>query len=73
MLYRVLPYVVCTSCCKDVIIVHPTFLRRRGVACNHSESLVIILHHNTLITCYWCSHTDYLYRKEANAHFQELI
>lgn len=72
LLYRVLPFVECTKCCKDVIIVHPTFLRRRGIFAKNNECLVIIATHNVLVTCYWCDHADYLYSKEAHAHFQEL-
>lgn len=73
VLYKVLPFVECTKCCKDVIIVRPTFLRRKGINAKSNESLVIIANRNILVTCYWCEHADYLYSKESYAHFQELI
>lgn len=72
MLCKILPYVECSECVKDVIIAHPTFLRRRGINAKSNECLVVIISHNVLITCYWCNDIDYLYSKDAHAHFQEL-
>lgn len=72
ILYNVLPFVECTKCHKDVIIVKPSFLKRKGIKSRNNECLVIITSNNVLITCYWCDHTDYLYSKDSFAHFQIL-
>lgn len=72
ILYKVLPYVACTTCKKDVVIVCPSFLKRKGIKSKNRESLIIITSNNTLTTCYWCDHPDYLYSKEPFAHFQNL-
>lgn len=72
LLYKLLPYVKCTMCNKDVIIVYPSFLRKLGVSTKNNDCLVIITSDNVLITCYWCDHVEYLFSKELHAHFQIL-
>lgn len=72
ILYKVLPYIECTSCKKDVIIVKPSFLKRKGIKVKNNNSLIIITSHNVLLTCYWCNHPDYLLSKEMFSHFQNL-
>lgn len=72
ILYKVLPYVECTTCKKDVIIVSHSFLKRKGIILRKRESLIIITSNKTLTTCYWCDHPDYLYSKEPFSHFQNL-
>lgn len=72
LLYKVLPFVECTKCCKDVIIVKPSFLKNRDIKARKNDCLIVIATYNVLITTYWCNHPDYLYNKEKNAHFQIL-
>jgi hypothetical protein len=69
---HVLPFVEDTKCAKNVIIVHPRFLRKRGISAIYNESLVLVTKFNVLVTCYWCNHVDYLYSTESNSNIQEL-
>lgn len=72
ILQKILPFLECISCKKDVIIVSPNFLKRKGIFRKGHESLIIITKQNLLITCYWCNHPDYLLSTEPYAHFQKL-
>lgn len=72
ILTRVLPFVKCTKCEKDVIIVLPSFLKRNGFAKDEQTCLVLIIKKNLILTGYWCDHPNYLFNKEEGAHFQIL-
>lgn len=72
MLYAILPFVKCNKCEKDVVFVMPSFLNRRGISTDEKNSLILIIKYKLLLTAYWCDHPDYLYSKEAYAHFQIL-
>lgn len=73
MLYKILPYVECTKCEKDVVIVLPSFLRNKGLTKDEKTCLVLIVKRNLLlITGYWCTYPNYLFKKEKNSHLQIL-
>lgn len=72
ILYKILPYIQCTNCTKDIIIVSASFLKRNGVKVKENKSLVIIASKNVLSTCYWCDYPEYLLIKEPYSHFQKL-
>jgi hypothetical protein len=71
ILYKILPYVECTYYEKDVILIQPSFLKRKGLK-DEQNSLVIIIKGNFLISAYWCKDPNYLFKKEKNSHFQQL-
>ena len=72
LLYKVLPFVKCTECDKDVILVYPSFLKVRGIARDDRHVLVLIIKKNVIVTAYWCDHPNYLFNREKDAHFQTL-
>jgi hypothetical protein len=72
MLYKILPEVKCTKCEKDYVIVFPSFLKRKGIAKDDTQCLVIVLSKNVLKTVYWCKDPNYITIKHPNPHFQFL-
>jgi hypothetical protein len=72
MLYKILRYVKCTKCEKDVVLVLPSFLKKKGLAKDEETCLVLIVKRNLILTGYWCDHPNYLFTKEKNSHFQIL-
>lgn len=72
ILYKVLPFVNCTQCKKDVIIAEESFLNKKGIEANSNENLIIIIKQKILVTCFWCKNPSYLFKKEKNANFQKL-
>lgn len=69
-LYKILPFVECTECEKDVVIVLPSFLKRKKIEKDNTTCLILIIKKRLLITSYWCNQPNYLFDKEKNAHFQ---
>jgi hypothetical protein len=72
MLYKILPYIQKSDYEKDVILVLPSFLTKKGIEKDNNTSLILILKKNIILTGYWCEHPNYLFDKEKNAHFQLL-
>jgi hypothetical protein len=72
ILNKILPYVECSECEKDIVLVLPSFLKRKGVARDDETCLVLIVKKNLILRGYWCDHISYLFSKEKNAHFQIL-
>jgi hypothetical protein len=72
MLKKILPFVECSKCEKDVIIVEPAFLKKKNIIKEDNIYLVVIIKKRLLLTAYWCDYPDYLYKKEKEAHFQRL-
>lgn len=72
MLYKILPYVKCTQCEKDVVLVLPSFLKKKNLGKDDNTCLILIMKRNLIITGYWCDHPNYLFNKEKGAHFQIL-
>ena len=72
MLYSILPYVKCTKCEKDIVLVLPSFLKRKGLSIDDIQCLILITKRNLLLTGYWCDHPNYLFTKEKDSHFQLL-
>ena len=72
LLYKILPFVDCTLCEKDVVFVMPSFLKRKRVVKNDKLCLIIIIKHKLLVTAYWCDHPNYLFKEKEKAHFQLL-
>lgn len=72
MLYKILPFVECTECEKDVVFVLPSFLYIKGLRKDNKTCLILIIKKNRILTGYWCNHPNYLFKKEKNVHFQIL-
>ena len=72
MLYKKLPQVECNKCFKDVVVVMPSFLTKKGILKNERECLIIIFKNKLLLTAYWCDHPNYIFKKEKKGHFQIL-
>lgn len=72
MLYKILPFVECTKCEKDVVIVLPSFLKKKGLYKNEETCLILIVKKNLILTGYWCDQPAYLFIKEKESHFQLL-
>lgn len=73
LLVSILLDVKCTDCEKDVIIIMPSYLKRkRADYSSNKNCLVIVSKKNVLITCYWCDHPNYLFNSEKQSHFQIL-
>jgi hypothetical protein len=72
MLYKVLPYVECTKCEKDIIFVMPSHLQKKGIAKDDKQCLILIIKQKLLLTAYWCDHPNYLFNKKETPHFQIL-
>jgi len=71
-LYKILPYVKCTKCDKDVILVYPSFLKARGIERDDIHVLVIIIRRNVIVTAYWSDKPNHLINKEKEGHLQTL-
>ena len=69
-LYKVLPFVECTKCNKDLVFVMPSFLIQRGIAIDNIHCLVLIIKQNVIITGFWSVNPCYLFKKDTDAHFQ---
>ncbi len=72
VLYKVLPFVECTSCDKDVVFVLPSFLQKKGIAKDDEQCLLLVLSGKVLVTAYWCKDPNYIFDKKDNPHFQLL-
>lgn len=72
LLYKILPFIECTNCEKDVVIAFPSFLSEKGIASNKRNCLIIVIKQKLLITAYWCDNPNYLFNKFDNPHFQLL-
>lgn len=72
MLYNILPYVNSTLWVKDVVMVLPSFLKKKRMAKDDKQCLVLVAEANLLVTAYWCDHPNYLFEKEENVRFQLL-
>ncbi len=72
LLYKVLPFVECTNSEKDVILVMPSHLQKKGIAKDDKQCLILVINGNLLVTGYWCDHPNYLFNKKDKVHFQIL-
>lgn len=72
LLYKVLPFVECSTCEKDVVFVLPSFLQKNGIARGNKQCLLLVLAGNVLVTAYWCKDPNYIFEKKENPHFQLL-
>lgn len=72
LLYKVLPFVECTKCEKDVVFVLPSFLQKRGIARDDKQCLLLVLSGKLLVTAYWCKDPNYIFNKNESPHFQIL-
>ncbi len=70
ILHKVLPYINCSKCEKDVIIVMPSFLKKKGVEKDDETCLILIAKKNLIVTGFWCDHPNYLFKKEKSSDFQ---
>ena len=52
MLYKILPFVECTKCEKDVVFVMPSFLSKKGMRKDDKQCLILVIKGNLLVTVY---------------------
>lgn len=72
MLYKILLYVDCSKDRKDIVIVLPSFLCKKGLTQGDKNCLILIIKKNLLITAYWCNDVNYLMKRKKSNHFQIL-
>lgn len=72
ILYKILPFVDCTFCEKDIVFVMPSFLKKKKIIKNDKQCLILVIKHKLLITAYWCDHPNYLFNKKDTTHYQLL-
>ena len=72
LLYKVLPFVKCTKCEKDVVFVMPSHLQKKGIAKDDKQCLILVIKQKLLLTAYWCDHPNYLFNQKEIPHFQIL-
>lgn len=72
MLYKVLPFVECSNCEKNVVFVMPSFLEKKGIGKDDKQCLILVIRKKILLTAYWCDHPNYLFNKKDIVHFQIL-
>jgi len=72
MLYKILPFIECVECEKDIILIMPSFLIKKRMQKDHKQCLILIIKEKRLITSFWCDHPNYLFKNEKNTHFQIL-
>ena len=72
LLYKVLPFVECTKCEKDVVFILPSFLQKKGIAKDDKHCLLLVLSGKLIVTAYWCKDPNYIFDKNDNPHFQIL-
>ena len=72
LLYKVLPFVECTKCEKDVVFLLPSFLQKKGIAKDDKNCLLLVLSGKLIVTAYWCKDPNYIFDKNDNPHFQLL-
>ncbi|WP_298393699.1 hypothetical protein [Flavobacterium sp.] len=70
LLLKILPYVGCTFCEKDVVLVMPSFLKKNRVLKSDKMCLIIIIKQKLLVTAYWCDHPNYLFNNQDKVHYQ---
>jgi len=70
LLYKVLPYVECTKCEKDVVIVLPSFLKKKGIDRDDKQCLLLVVSGKLLVTAYCCKDPNYIFDKKDKPHFQ---
>ena len=70
LLYKVLPFVKCTKCEKDVVFVMPSHLQKKGIAKVDKQCLILVIKQKLLLTAYWCDHPNYLFNQKEIPHFQ---
>ena len=71
-LYKILPYVECTKCEKDIVLIMPSFLKQKGIEKDDSACLILVIKNSLILTGFWCANPNYLFKKEKGAHFQLL-
>lgn len=72
LLYKVLPFVECTDCVKDTVLVMPSFLKKKGIARDDKQCLLLIIRSKLLVTGYWCKNPNQVVSKNDKSHFQIL-
>jgi hypothetical protein len=72
LLHKILPFVDCTFCEKDIVFVMPSFLKKKKIIKNDKQCLILVIKHKSLITAYWCDEPNYLFNKKEAVHYQIL-
>jgi len=72
ILYKVLPFVECTKCEKDVVTVFPSFLQKREIVRDDKQCLIIVLAGKLIVTAYWCKDPNHILNKTDKLHYQIL-
>jgi len=72
ILYKILPFVECTKCEKDVVFVLPSFLQKKEIEKDDKQCLILVLSGELLVTGYWCNDPNYIFNKTDKPHYQIL-
>ena len=70
LLGKILPFIESNEFEKRVVLVLPSFLRKKGFGKDDETCLVLIVKRNLIVTGYWCDHPNYLFNKEKNSFFK---
>jgi hypothetical protein len=58
---------------KKIVFVLPSFLQRHGIARGKNVIMVLVLKGCHLVTLFFCSQPNYLFKKEKKAEFQMIF
>jgi hypothetical protein len=72
LLYKILPYIECTNCEKDIVFALPSFLKKKEISKDENQCLILVIKNKLLITAYWCKDPNYLFNKNEYPHYQLL-
>jgi len=73
LLYKILPFVECSECEKDLIFILPSFLQSKGFQAIKNRCLIIVISNKVIVTAYWCKNPNRIINKKEEAHFQMLF
>ena len=72
VLGKILPFVSGKKNEKEVTIAFSSFLKKNKIKNKNNNCFILITKGDVILTCYWCDHPEYLYKKDKNANFQIL-
>lgn len=72
VLFKLMRFVQPTESDKIIVVVTPSFYRAKNIIGRPNHCLVIIVKQKHIVTGFWCSHPNYLFKKEKQAEFQWL-
>jgi hypothetical protein len=55
---------------KKIVFVLPSFLNIHGIDCKNKLVMIMVIKGSKIVTTYYCSHPNYLFKKEKESEFQ---